>query len=77
MAKIKRNKAYPHPPIEIAIIMIMILTISQHTKAINPIYINCILILKVLFYRCSFCKITKIILAKQKIQQILNNIFLV
>ncbi len=49
MAKIKRNKAYPHPPIEIAIIMIMTLTISQHTKAINPIFINCILLLKVLF----------------------------
>lgn len=46
MAKIKRNKAYPHPPIEIAIIMIMILTISQHTKAINPIFINCILFFK-------------------------------
>lgn len=39
MAKIKRNKAYPHPPMEIAIIMIMTLTISQHTKAINPIFI--------------------------------------
>ena len=49
MAKIKRNKAYPHPPIEIAIIMIMILTISQHTKAINPIFLIVFFFFKVLF----------------------------